>query len=433
MQRALRTLTALQHVLFVVLALVCVGRSLTTGAPVAPVVALAVALLGWYAVGAASSLRHPAIGLEPLDSSFDTTGATSATGATGASGGPGRAGALWLLGLTVIWLALVALSPENVWLAFSLWLLAGHFLRTRWALLYSAAVLAVVVLAPWSSRGGLTLAEVLGPLIGAMFALVVSRGQVELVREVIERQRLVRSLVAAQEEAEALHADLAQAHREAGALAERTRLSRDIHDTLAQGFSSMLLLARAGRAAPEPERLPTLLEQIETTAATGLDEARRVVGALAPRDLEDAGLPSALRRALDALGRETGIATELRLDGEVGALPTTVEVALLRTAQGALANVRRHARADRVVVSLSELEDSVRLDVVDDGVGFDPAATRATAAARVSAAGAPSAGGYGLPSTRARLRELGGDLVVESAPGEGTALGAHVPLPGRLT
>ncbi|HEY9424759.1 MAG TPA: ATP-binding protein, partial [Microterricola sp.] len=105
------------------------------------------------------------------------------------------------------------------------------------------------------------------------------------------------------------------------------------------------------------------------------------------------------------------------------ALATTVEVALLRTAQSALANVRQHAGASRVVVNLADAGDSVRLDIVDNGSGFDAGAWDT---------GPGSAGGYGLHSMRARLRELGGGLDVESAAGEGVALSAHVPLARQL-
>src|SRR5699024_1382584 len=103
--------------------------------------------------------------------------------------------------------------------------------------------------------------------------------------------------------------------------------------------------------------------------------------------------------------------------------PTALEVALLRTAQGALANVRAHSEADRVVVTLSGLQDRVLLEVVDDGRGFDPATL-------TERPGGYRHGGYGLPSSKARLRELGGDLAIESAPDEGTALSAHLPLGG---
>jgi signal transduction histidine kinase len=97
------------------------------------------------------------------------------------------------------------------------------------------------------------------------------------------------------------------------------------------------------------------------------------------------------------------------------------EIALLRTAQSALANVRGHADATRVVVTMADAGDAVRLDIVDDGVGFDASRWNARRPRHDD-------GGYGLRAMRARLRELGGDLDVESVPGEGAALSASVPL-----
>ena len=117
----------------------------------------------------------------------------------------------------------------------------------------------------------------------------------------------------------------------------------------------------------------------------------------------------------------TGLDTELRVAPELTDLSTTHEVALLRTAQSALANIRSHARAARVVVSLDGSPHEVRLDVVDDGVGFDPAILDRPGADLTR-------GGYGVAATRARLTELGGGLIIESAPGEGTAVSAHLPL-----
>lgn len=103
-------------------------------------------------------------------------------------------------------------------------------------------------------------------------------------------------------------------------------------------------------------------------------------------------------------------------------LPTPYEVALLRTAQSALANVVRHADARRAGITLSFMETSVSLDVVDDGCGFDPGATD-------RGRRSPGSGGFGLPAMRARARSLGGTLSVETAPGQGTALAATLPLP----
>ncbi len=120
------------------------------------------------------------------------------------------------------------------------------------------------------------------------------------------------------------------------------------------------------------------------------------------------------------LHKETGIEAEVRIDESLPQLGTETEVALLRTAQSALANVRQHAGAGRVVVSLIDADDSVRLDVMDDGVGFDPATLDQRKAASPS--------GFGLRYMRDRLRELGGGLDIESVPGESTAISGHLPI-----
>ncbi len=399
----IRRLALVQHVLFVALVAIGVWRALATGASPAALVASVALLLLWYAVGVRRATSGPGRGPH-----------VSADGAARRRVGPGG---WWFLGLVVAWLLAVTVSPELVWVAFSLWLLAGHLLPFRTAVAVSVVVLAVVVVRPWP--GGLTVAEVVGPAVGMVFALALSRGQQLLVRDGLERERLVASLVAAQEETEVLHAELAEVQRSAGVLAERTRLSRDIHDTLAQGFSSILLLARAGVATDDQEAERRLLAQIEASAAEGLDEARRVVGALAPAPLES-GLVEALTRIVERFASETGVAGEVRVEGDVAALPPVVEVALLRVAQSALANVRQHAQASSVVLTVAEADDSVRLDVVDDGVGFDPAGLVEGPDLR--------RGGYGLRASRQRLRELGGGRDVESEPGAGTAVSASVPL-----
>ena len=380
-----------QAVITVVLTVVGVVRSLADGVPVPWLLATALAFLGWYGGGLLLSSR---------------------TGDRGLAAG-------WLLGPPASWLGAVVLSPEFVWLAFSLWLLAGFLLRLRWAVPLSILILAVVVVAPLLHTGTTTYANVIGPLVGGIFALGISRGYLELVRDGRERRRLIASLVATQQEMAALQDELARTQRESGAAAERTRVSRDIHDTVAQSLSSIVLLARS---APEHEDgRERALVQIGALAAEGLADARRIVDDLMPAELDGSALSDALARMLERLTAETGIATTLHADDELPALGRDAEVALLRTAQSALANVRSHAAATRVVVTLADAGDAVRLDVVDDGRGFDPS--------RLESAG--PGGGYGLRAMRARLRELGGGLDVESAPGDGTALSAHLPLGGR--
>ncbi|MGO1234761.1 sensor histidine kinase [Microbacterium gubbeenense] len=331
-----------------------------------------------------------------------------------------RAVVWWLIGFAVIWIAAVAVSAEFIWLAFLLWLLAGHLLTLRWGLVFAVVVLAVVIVAPILHHGATSYANVFGPLIGGIFAFGISRGYLQLLRDGAERERLVASLSRAQREMAELQDELALAQRQSGATAERTRISRDIHDTVAQALSSIRLLAHAGAARSEDEGAARTLEQVESLAGDSLADVRRIIAALAPAELEDDALTAALSRMLDRVRDEAGLAAELHVDQSLPMLPTEVEVALLRTAQSALANVRLHAQATRVVMSLIDAEDSVRLDITDDGVGFDMAEwERAPDAASAS---------YGLRFMRSRLRELGGGLDIESAPGEGTAVSVHLPL-----
>ena len=388
-ETTVRAMRALLHVITGVLLAVGTARAIVTGGPAVATVVLAAAFLAWYIVGVVLSARV-------RDGS--ARGRLAATG--------------WLLGLALIWAGMLAVSAEFVWLAFSLWLLAGFLLSGATAVVFALAVLAATVLAPLAHGRPLTAGDVVGPLIGGLFAFGIARGYVALTREARERERLVASLVAAQAESSRLQDELAAVQRRSGAIAERARLSRDIHDTIAQGLSSILLLARTKAATPGD----STLDRIETLAQEGLDDVRRIVAELAPAELDEQALPGALRRMLARLADETAVSTQLQVDEDFPVLPTPVEVALLRTAQSALANVRQHSGATRVVVSLSAWGEGVRMDIVDDGVGFDPAAVP----------GPPNSPGYGLRAIAERLRELGGGLDVESAPGDGSRpVGAH--------
>lgn len=381
-----------QHSLLAVLALVCLTRAVDAGAhPVGEVAGL-LTFVAWYLAGI--PLTHRGLG-----------------------------GGVWFVVLTLLWGGLVLISPENVWLAFPLWLLAGHLLPLGAGLLISSAVLAVVVAEPVRQTGTAPFAAIIGPAIGMVVALGISRAQIALVRDGIERQRLITSLCAAQAETAALTDELARVQRAEGATSERTRLSRDIHDGIAQGFSSILLLTRAARAEPDPDRLRATLGQLESSAADGLEESRRVVAALAPADLDEGSLTGAVRRVTERFAEESGVSAHVSVAGVLAPLPTTAEVTLLRCVQGALANVRAHADATRVVVSLDETEDSVRVDVVDDGRGFDASSWWSETPYSIGE------GGYGLRATRARLREIGGGLDVESTISEGTAVSAWIPIP----
>ncbi|MEB4615342.1 sensor histidine kinase [Leucobacter sp. M11] len=388
----LRAMELGQHAIAAVLTTVGVIRAIADGTPVAASVLAGLALLAWHTVG---------------------------TVLPGRARGP-RSPAWWLLVFALIWVAAVAVSAEFVWVAFLLWLLAGHLLPIPSGLLFSGLVLAVVVVAPILHHGGTSYANVFGPLIGGIFAYGISRGYLQLLRDAAERERLVASLRRAQQEMSELQDELALAQRESGAVAERTRISRDIHDTIAQALSSIRLLAHASAGRSRDPESARTLTQVEDLAGDSLSDVRRIVAALAPAELEDDVLAGALRRMLDRAREEAGLQTELHVDAALPHLPTEVEIALLRTAQSALANVRLHAGASRVVMSLIGAERTVRLDIIDDGRGFDVTAWEAGAG--------PGSSSYGLSFMRARLRELGGGLDIESTPGEGTAISVHLPV-----
>jgi signal transduction histidine kinase len=215
----------------------------------------------------------------------------------------------------------------------------------------------------------------------------------------------------------ATRAELAETARHAGVLAERERLARELHDTVAQGFTSVVTQLESAEQALDdrPADARVHLGKARRTARDSLDQVRRSVRALRPDLLEAASLSSALQQVTHQWSEDSGVRSELRTTGQPVPLHPEVETALLRTAQESLVNVARHARASRVIVSLSFLDDTVTLDVDDDGRGFD------------GRTHPHSDGGFGLIGMRERIEAAGGELTVESRRGEGTTIAASVP------
>ncbi|MEU6221182.1 sensor histidine kinase [Streptomyces sp. NPDC047022] len=328
-----------------------------------------------------------------------------------------RTATVWLAALSAAWLVLLALSPDGLWAAFPLYFLQLHLLPARWGL-PAVALTAAAAIASFLVHGAhLTPGVFIGPSLGAAVAVATVFGYEALYRESERRQELIEELIATR-------AELADAERAAGVLAERERLAYEIHDTLAQGLSSIQLLLRAAqRLLPEGSEAAPHIEQARSAAQDNLAEARRFVRALAPPGLEGGSLTGALRRLCAPATAAVGAPkVAFSVSGTPVELSTAYEVALLRIAQSALANTLRHAGATRVEITLSFMETAVALDVVDDGSGFAPEAVRRD-----------TEGGFGLPAMRARARSLGGSLTVESAPGEGTAVAVTLPLPATGT
>jgi signal transduction histidine kinase len=199
------------------------------------------------------------------------------------------------------------------------------------------------------------------------------------------------------------HSRLYEARRELSVLEERNRLARELHDALTQSLFGLRLRLEAD----DVDGARAVLEEV-------FAELRSLILQLRPPDLERDGLVASLAKHLDVVGRTHGL--ETRLDaGSLGDVAPDTEQALFRIAQEALTNVVRHAAAGSVTVHLQRADGRVSLAVDDDGRGFDP---------RDPAIGARR---LGLVSMHERAADLGGTLVVESAPGEGTSVRAEVP------
>jgi len=389
--------------------------------------------------------------------------------------------AVFFPGLIAIMTALVIRDP---WFGF--FTFTGYFYLNRipwgwWRLLGTAAVAG---LTGTSQAGGFATAAH-GPVglvlyIGCVLVNVVIGGAVNWfgwVGEALQgrRNRMMAELSEANRRLEAtlaenagLHEQLITQAREAGVLDERQRMAREIHDTLAQGLMGIIMqLQAAEQTADDPAERRRHFDAATSLARESLTEARRSVDALRPESLEQGRLADALASVAERWSALHRVPVQVTMTGMARPLPADTEFALLRTAQEALANVAKHARASRVGLTLSYMEHEVALDVRDDGRGFAPASAGVCAGLPVGAptgrelarvgggpeepgrdgagpydagphdagphdAGPELTGGFGLLAMRQRIEGLSGTLQVESEPGAGTAISACVPVvPGR--
>ncbi len=221
-----------------------------------------------------------------------------------------------------------------------------------------------------------------------------------------------------------LQQQLVSQARESGIGQERRRMAREIHDTIAQGLTGIVTQLQAAQRAGGRVSDGVAAEHLEAAielARSSLTEARRSVQALAPEPLADARLPEAMQEVAGRWSGLHGVPVTVTTTGSARTIRPELEVALLRTAQEALANVAKHARASRVGLTLSYMEDQVTLDVRDDGIGFET--INGTRPRRPRDDG----GGFGLTSMRQRVEGVLGTLEIESEPDGGTAISASVP------
>lgn len=223
-----------------------------------------------------------------------------------------------------------------------------------------------------------------------------------------ERRDLIQQLAQVRRE-------LLAAERHTGVLEERQRLAREIHDTLAQGFTSIVMNLEAAEQADDMlnSTTQTHLERARTTARESLEQSRRVIADLRPQPLEDGSFTDAIHRTVANWSAKGNVPAHSSVTGSPLPLSAEAELALLRAVQESLNNVRKHASAQSVNVTLSYMDDVVMLDVQDDGVGM-------AAPAREDS--------FGLQAMRERIAMLKGTLEIESAQNQGTTVVVTVPV-----
>ncbi|MFJ4170926.1 sensor histidine kinase [Paenarthrobacter sp. NPDC089714] len=310
----------------------------------------------------------------------------------------------WMVALLAAWAALVIVAPSFAWCSFAIFFLCRSVFRGWPAYVAGGATAAATAVGLFRLSDWTDVAMVLGPLAaGVLLTLIYDK----IERDAAVQRKLLADVSTAQDQ-------LAASERAAGIAAERERVSREIHDTVTQGLaSSLLLLEATQRSWPEPSAQDDLLK------ATGLlrrnlADTRSLVHELSAPGLESGPLEEALEHA----ARQYVPAISVHVTGDPRDVPPELRHTLLRVTQSAAANIGLHAEARHASLTLGYLPGAVTLDMYDDGRGFDPGAVPAPS----------EAGGYGLRAMRQRVEQLGGQLSVESTPGEGTIIAAQLPL-----
>jgi signal transduction histidine kinase len=326
-----------------------------------------------------------------------------------------RAGLVFVAVEAALVVALFGLAPSGALMLCMLYPHIWALLPNRLAAFVTAATGAgtAAAMLRWTGLSTAALLSVYAVAGGAVLLALITGSWIN---RIIEESKRRAALIG---ELEATRTEVAELSHANGVMAERARLARDIHDTLAQGFASVLLLLDATQTQVGRDDAAALghLRTARKTARENLAEARAMVVALTPPQLISASLPAALRELVDRVAGELPLRASLSVTGETWPLRADAQVVLLRSAQEALTNVRRHAAASEVEVELRYRPDRVILRVTDDGEGFTPGSNITTS----------GNAGFGLSGMRARASEHGGVLRIQSAPTEGTTVTVELP------
>jgi len=320
-----------------------------------------------------------------------------------------KRGALYLVPGWAIWAGLISLTNQSL-------MLIGIFLPlvfSRFPILWATGItffqtlglyFLYIMLYP-TEQWLLILMIILGLLI---ISTIIGAFISSIIKQSTDRQHLIDELTWSR-------ANLMRVEREAGRLTERQRLARDIHDTLAQHFTSIIMHLAAAKHS-NPESVQSEVQQAEDAAREGLNEIRRIVWDMQPEQIEKASLIEAVEELAARWSAENSVQVKMKVTGTPRSLTSSAETALLRISQEAMHNINKHAQAKKVNITFSYMEDLFVMDIADDGLGFEPSKIK---------------NGFGMKTMRDRAEELGGTLTIESEQGIGTAIAVSIPISGE--
>jgi signal transduction histidine kinase len=317
-----------------------------------------------------------------------------------------KRGALYLVPGWVIWGGLLSLAADSLLLIGIFFPLIFSRFPIRWSIgitVFQTLGLYVLYIMLYPTEHWFAiLLIILGMLI---ISTIIGAFISSILIQSTKRQRLIDELTRSR-------ADLMRVEREAGRLTERQRIARDIHDTLAQHFTSIIMHLSAAKHS-NPGAVQSEVQQAEDAAREGLDEIRRIVWDMQPEQFENASLIEAVEELAARWSAENNIQVKMKVTGNPRSLTSSTETALLRISQEAMQNINKHAQAKNVNITFSFMEDIFVMDIADDGLGFDPSKIK---------------NGFGMRTMRDRAEELNGTLNIESERGTGTAIAVSIPV-----
>ena len=317
-----------------------------------------------------------------------------------------KRGTLYLVPGWAIWAGLISLTADSLLLIGIFFPLVFSRFPIRWAtgitIFQTLGLYFLYIMLYPTEHWFLILMIILSLLT---FLTIIGAFISSIIIQSTDRQRLIDDLTRSR-------ANLMKAEREAGRLTERQRLARDIHDTLAQHFTSIVMHLSAAKYS-NPESVQSEVQQAEDAAREGLDEIRRIVWDMRPEQIEKASFVEAVEELAARWSAENSVLVKMKVTGTPRSLPASAETALLRISQEAMHNITKHAQAKNVNITFSFMEDVFVMDIADDGLGFDLS---------------KASDGFGLKTMRDRIEELSGIFTIESEQGRGTAIAVSLPI-----